>query len=105
MIMAARPDFWISSGYGLTPPNAEGHLPVTDALISAYLSRPELAPVAESCAIERAVHADLMENPRQQIETARLDAFEDQDARYNFEVFLNFRDLLVQAGTLEAAYR
>lgn len=103
--MASRPDFCISSGYGLTPPNAEGHLPVTDALICAYLSRPELAPVAESCAIERAVHADLMDNPRQHIETARLDAFEDQDARYNFEVFLNFRDLLVQAGTLEAAYR
>ncbi len=102
--MAARTDFWITSGYHLTPPDAEGRLPITDALLRAYLHRPELAPVEESCPAERALHAALMDDPRQAVADARLDAFQDQDARYNFDVFLNFRTLLVDAGTLEAAY-
>ncbi|MDW3206221.1 MAG: DUF6352 family protein [Alphaproteobacteria bacterium] len=102
--MAARPDFWISSGYGLTPPNASGQLPVTDDLLRAYLARPELAPVAESCSAERDVHAALIDDPRQTVDDTRLASFEDSDTAYNYGIFLQFRNLLLDAGTLEAAY-
>lgn len=102
--MAARPDFWISSGYGLTPPDAEGRLPVTMDLLRAYLARPELAPVAESCAVERDTHAALLDDPALVVDEDRLKTFEDDDTAYNYGIFLRFRDLLLEAGTLESAY-
>lgn len=103
--MAIRPDFWITSGYSLTPPTAEGRLPVTDDLLRAFFFRPELAPVEESCDAERALHATLMDDPRRTVAADELAKLADKDARYNYEVFLNFRDLLIEAGTLESAYR
>ena len=103
--MSARPDFWITSGYRLTEPDAEGRLPVTPALLKAYLSRPELAPVEESCDVERTAHAALLEEPTSTPSKGVLDGFADQDTRYNYEIFLKFRDFLVEAGTLEGAYR
>lgn len=103
--MAARPDFWASSGYALTPPDAEGRLPVTDGLLRAHLARPELAPVEDSCAAERALHAALQDDPRRPVTKQEIAGLDDPDARHNYEVFLNFRDLLIEAGTLEAAYR
>ena len=103
--MSARPDFWVSSGYRLTEPDAEGRLPVTPALLKAYLSRPELAPVEESCQTERTAHAALLADPTSTPSTKVLDAFVDQDTRANYEIFLKFRDFLVEAGTLEVAYR
>ncbi|MEQ8830003.1 MAG: DUF6352 family protein [Alphaproteobacteria bacterium] len=102
--MAARPDFWISSGYTLTPPDDAGRLPVTDDLLRAYLARPELAPVAESCAAERALHGALIAAPRQAVDDAQLGAFEDSDTADNYRIFLRFRDMLIAAGSLEAAY-
>lgn len=98
------PDFWPNSGYHLLARDAAGHLAVTDAFLRAYLQRPEVAPVEESCAAERALHGALMANPREAVGQARLDAVADADARENYQVLLSFRDRLVRAGTVEAAY-
>ena len=48
-------DFWQHCGYHLLDRAADGHLLVTDDYLRLYYMRPELAPVAESCAAERQV--------------------------------------------------
>lgn len=103
--MAARPNFWATSGYTLTPPDGQGRLPVTDDLLRAFLRRPELAPVAESCAQEVEIHTALLETPRLSVSEQALKGFEDADTAFNYGVFLSFRDLLIDSGTLEHAYR
>ena len=84
--------------------DADGRLPVTDDFLRAYWQRPEVAPVEESCAAELALHAALMETPGRAVTEADLATFEDPDAVENYQVVLDFRDRLMQAGTLEAAY-
>ena len=97
-------EFWTSSGYHLLERGRSGHLGLTDDYLRAFLMRAELHPVEESCAAERAVHAELMADPRRAIEDARLDAIEDADAAENYRFVLAFRDALVGAGSLEAGY-
>ena len=97
-------DFWRDSGYRLLRRDESGHLAVTDDFLRAYIARPELAPVPESCAAERALHAALLANPREAVAEARLAALKDPDARDNYRVVLAFRDRLVAAGTVEACY-
>jgi hypothetical protein len=98
------PEFWRDSGYHLLEPTPDGRLAVTDAFLRAYINRPELAPVAESCDAERALHRRLLDNPRERVAAQRLQQLADPDARENYEVVLAFRDRLVAAGTLEDAY-
>ncbi len=99
------PDFWRSSGYHLLDSRADPRrLGVTDDFLRAYLRRPEIAPVAESCAAERELHARLMSEPRLNVDRDRLDRLADPDARDNYRVWLGFRDRLVRAGTIEDAY-
>lgn len=100
----APPDFWPNSGYHLLERDADGHLAVTDAFLRAYLQRPEIAPIEESCAAERALHGALMANPREAVGDARIEAMADPDTRENYRVMLGFRDMLVAAGTVEACY-
>ena len=45
-----------------------------------------------------------MADPRRRITQAEIDAVEDPDGRDNYRVVLRFRDRLVEAGTIEAAY-
>ncbi len=97
-------DFWRSSGYHLVARNGDGWLDVTDDYLRAYLLRPELRPVAESCAAEIALHEELMEQPRRAVPAERLAELADADARENYAVALDFRDRLVAAGTVEACY-
>jgi hypothetical protein len=97
-------DFWRASGWHLLKRDAAGWHVVTDDFLRAYLRRPELAPEAESCAAERALHAALLDEPRAAVPAARLAALADADARDNYGLFLGFRDRLVAAGTLEACY-
>jgi hypothetical protein len=97
-------DFWRDSGYRLLRRDESGHLGVTDDFLRAYIARPELAPVAESCPAERALNAALLANPREAVAEARLAALADPDARDNYRVVLAFRDRLVAAGTVEACY-
>ena len=98
------PDFWRSSGYDLLDRQEDGTLGITDAFIAAYLSRPEMAPVAESCAAERALHASLLADPRRMVTPVHLVAIRDKDARENYGVFLRFRDWLAKHKTAERAY-
>ena len=97
-------DFWQSCGYHLLRKRADGRLVATDDYLRFYYSRPELAPVAESCAAERALHASLMQDPRRDVAGAEMDAVADPDARENYRVMMRFRGRLLAAETLEAFY-
>ncbi len=98
------PDFWRDSGYHLLARRDDGKLAVTDDFLRAYMTRPELAPVDESCDAERALHAALVNNPREAVSAERLAALADPDARENYGVVLDFRDRLVAAGVVEDCY-
>jgi hypothetical protein len=98
------PDFWRASGFHLLDRDTAGRLAVTDDFLRAYFARPELRPVAESCAAERALHAALLDDPRLPVPAERLARLADADVRDNYRVVLAFRDRLAAAGTLEACY-
>lgn len=97
-------EFWVSSGHHLTQRTAGGGLAVTDELILAYLARPELVPPEEACAAERALYAGLTAEPRRPVAPAEIAAITDADARENWEVIVAFRDRLLGARSVEAAY-
>jgi hypothetical protein len=99
------PDFWRHSGFHLLAADAPGgRLRVTDDFLRAYFARPEVAPVPESCAAERALFARLQEAPRAAVGEADLAALADADARDNYRIVLRFRDHLLAHDSLEAAY-
>jgi len=98
------PDFWKSSGFHLVEKNADGWLKVTPDLIRAYLTRPEVHPIDESCGNEVKTFEALMDAPFLTISDEQLASFADTDAADNYRVVLGFRDVLVTSGTLEGAY-
>lgn len=98
------PDFWPSCGYRLLAVGADGRLAVTDDFLRALLLRPELAPAAESCAAELALHEKLIAAPRATVAESELAAIADADARANYGVWLRFRQRLTAAASIEAAY-
>lgn len=98
------PDFWRSSGYRLLTPDASGRLPVSDDFLRAFWLRPEVAPVAESCAEELALHDALMAEPRLAVAPERLARLADADARGNYAAVLRLRERLLAWPTIEAAY-
>lgn len=98
------PDFWKSSGFHLLMRDGDGRLRVTDDFLRAYLRRPELSPVEESCAAERALHAKLLDDPRAQATDDDLARIADPDAQENYRLMLDFRDRLLSAKTIENAY-
>ncbi len=95
-------DFWPASGYTLLQRNADGWLQPTPDYLAAWLARPELALVAESCPAEIALHEALRHDPLRPVPARELGALADADARENYGHFLTLRDALLQAGTLEA---
>jgi hypothetical protein len=97
-------EFWVSSGHHLTRRTEGGGLAVTDELILAYLARPELMPPPEASAAERELHASLLREPRRPVRHFEIEALDDADARENWEVMLGFRDRLIPAHSIEAAY-
>jgi hypothetical protein len=98
------PDFWQSCGYNLLERRGDGRLVVTDDYLRLYYARPELAPVTESCAAERALHAALVRNPRRDVADTEIAAIADADARENYRVMMRFRSRLLAADSLEAFY-
>jgi uncharacterized protein DUF6352 len=98
------PDFWQSCGYHLLRKGADGRLAVTDDYLRFYYQRPELAPVAESCPAERALHASLIGQPRRAVPESEIAAVADADARENYRVVLRFRNQLLAAPNLESFY-
>lgn len=97
-------EFWVSSGHHMTRRVEGGGLAVTDEMILAYLARPELIPPAEACDAERALHADLMRDPRRPVTAAMIAAVADEDARENWQFMIGFRDKLMAHPSIEAAY-
>jgi Family of unknown function (DUF6352) len=97
-------DFWMSCGYRDLQVDARGWLVPTEAWLARWLARPELAPVDESCAAERALHGALSAAPWRAVAAAELDRIADADVRDNWRHWLRFRDALRAAGTIEAYY-
>lgn len=81
-----------------------GWLRVTPDFIRAYLTRPEIHPVEESCAAEVALHEALLESPAMPVSETQMEAIADADVADNYRVFVAFRDQLLAAGTIEGAY-
>jgi len=102
--VAFVPDFWRSCGYRLLVTGSDGRLTLTDDFLRSFLMRPELAPIAESCATELALHDALIADPRRSVALAELAPIADADARENYRVWLKFRDRLAGASSLEGAY-
>lgn len=98
------PDFWRNSGFHLLDRGDDGRLAITDDFLRAYLLRPELRPIEESLPGEIAFHERLLESPRRVVAPAELESIEDADTRFNYSVWLRFRDRLVTAPNLETAY-
>ncbi len=98
-------DFWLSSGHHLLDRDAAGRLTVTDAFLKAYFARPELLPPQDACEAEVMLHHQLlMHDPRRPIAAHEIDAMQDPDARENWRFMAAFRDRLLAAPSLEAAY-
>jgi len=98
------PSFWRNSGYHLLKRGDDGYLVATDDFLRAYLQRPEMAPVEESCDNECRLHAELMAEPRLPVSTAVLAALADADARDNYQALLHFREHLLEAESVERCY-
>lgn len=98
------PEFWKSAGFHLVKVDAQGWLEVTPDYVRAYLTRPEVHPVDESCDNEHRLFDALMADPYRAVDDKEIAAIADADARANYRLVLRFRDLLVSAGTVEGAY-
>ncbi|MBT3532556.1 MAG: hypothetical protein HN478_01680 [Rhodospirillaceae bacterium] len=97
-------EFWRNSGFQLLSHGEDGFLKLSGDFLRAYLHRPELAPVEESCQNELRLHAMLVEQPMVEVSDNELAALEDEDARQNFQLFLNYRARMSQAENLEQGY-
>ncbi len=97
-------EFWVSSGHHLTHRTEGGGLAVTNELLLAYLARPELLPPDEACDAERELHAALMADPRRPVSEEAVAAIADEDARENWRFMIAYRDRLLAAPSIEAAY-
>jgi hypothetical protein len=95
-------DFWPDCGYPRLTSDAQGWLAPTPAWLAAWLDRPELALVPESCRAETHLHQALRGDPLHPVTAAELQALADADAQDNYGHFLALRDGLLAAGTLEA---
>lgn len=76
----------------------------SDDFWQSLLARPELAIVPESCRDERRLHDALALKPLRQVKPEELTAIRDEDARANYAMLLQFRDGVIQAGSLSAWY-
>lgn len=97
-------DFWPACGFTVLRRDARGWLVPTPAYIHHLLQAPELALVPESCAAEMRLHRALQAEPLRPVPRAELARLQDADARDNYQLFLDFRDALLAAGTLEGYY-
>ncbi len=96
--------FWGASGHLMLDRNAQGKLLLTPEFLQAYLARPELMPPPEACDAERALHGRLMADPYAPVSDADILAISDPDAQENWRLMVAFRDRLVAAPTVEAAF-
>ena len=98
------PNFWTACGHQHLTANDRGWLVPRPDYWRLWLQRPELALVPESCPAETRLHQALLNDPLMAVAPAQLQAFKDEDARENYQLFLRFRGDVEAAGSLEAAY-
>lgn len=98
------PTIWAPCGAHLLLRDARGWLQPTDDYWRLWLQRPELELVETSCTVERGCHEALMDAPTLSVSPMALERIDDDDARANYRLFLAFRDAVICAGSLEAAY-
>ena len=98
-------EFWVSSGHHLTRRQDDGSLAVTDEVLLALYARPEVLPPEDACAAEKTLHQALMQAPRRAVSEAEIAGLADADARENWTFLIAFRDTLIAAGSIEAAWR
>ena len=97
-------DFWRSAGWHLTEAAEGGRMQATDDWLRAYLFRPELAPIDDSCPAERTLHKTLVKDPRAVIDDATLGDLADADVGANYRIYRTYRDRLLAKPSIEAAY-
>lgn len=97
-------NFWPLSAYKTLTVGSDKQLLVTDDFLRTYLLRPELNLVPESCAVERALHQRLSENPRAAISDQEIAGMADPDIQVNYQVWLRYRAKLLAASSLENFY-
>ena len=97
-------NFWPHSAYKTLTVGSDKQLLVTDDFLRTYLLRPELNLVPESCAVERALHQRLSENPRAAISDQEIAGMADPDIQVNYQVWLRYRAKLLAASSLENFY-
>jgi hypothetical protein len=97
-------DFWFESGYKLLDRTVDGNLLITDDFLRAYLMRPEMEPVEESCNAERNLHARLIEDPTTNVTPTDIAAMADDDIKENYKVMIGYRDHLVASKSVENGY-
>lgn len=97
-------NFWTACGHQHLTRNAHGWLSPAPDYWRLWLQRDELTLIPESCSAEKRLHQVLMDAPWAQVTPAQLKAIKDGDARENYQFFLNFRDAVESAGSLESAY-
>jgi hypothetical protein len=97
-------EFWVSSGHHLTRRVQNGNLEVTDELLLAFLARPELNAPADACNAESHLRSALINSPRRPVSSHEIEALADSDARENWRTMVAFRNRLIEAQTVEAAY-
>jgi Family of unknown function (DUF6352) len=103
-VTATTHDFWLSSGHHLLDHDANGRLVVTDEFLKIYLARPEIMPPDDACIVERGIYQKLARSPREPIALSEIRDIADRDARENWQHLMAFRDALIGAPTVEAAY-
>ncbi len=94
-------NLWPACGAAHLQPDAQGWLAPTPAYLQAWLGRPELSLVPESCRAETALHRALHADPLRPVQDRELAAVKDADVRDNYRHFLALRSGLLQAGSLQ----
>ncbi len=97
-------DFWRTSGWHLMDRQEDGMLVPGEDFMAAYLQRPELALVEESCAHERALYEKLQHAPFAEVAEAEIKAMADPDIQDNYRAVLAFRDFIQSYENLQSAY-
>jgi hypothetical protein len=93
---------WPSCGRAHLERRDDGALLPTPAWWLHWLTRPELALVAESCPAEISLHRCLQQDPMREVAAQELAAITDADARENYRHLLRLRDGVQAAGSLQA---
>ena len=97
-------DFWLTSGWHLLIRDENGHMVPTVEFMRAYFMRDEVAPEAQSCPAELALHKKLKDDPFASVMPTDLFEIKDKDVVHNYQAVLRFRDFLSNYNSLEDAY-